>query len=192
MLERWARDLRQGGRPGLIRASRLALTVSFLAMAVPGLLLGALLTLDHRSVMPVEARFGLLLIGVVLAAVALQLAVRAVRNKTVTAEQATLTGAFQAGSAPGVVFLLGCTMLSYPAFMLLFWAFSGLLFWLVWRQYPGWIRMPKTQHTHTESAASRSAAPTVMLSSQPTLSGGAIEPEAQHQEPKEHKKLPPH
>ncbi|PNY83034.1 hypothetical protein [Deinococcus koreensis] len=143
MLEAIARDFQAGTREGLICAARRAYGLALLALAVPGVVLGGLLWLSGPASTPWPAVAGLLGLGLVLAAGALYLAHQVARRPDLPARQAALTGSIQAATAPGVLFLLGCTLLAQPLALAAFWALALGLHALVWSRLPGWIRTPE-------------------------------------------------
>lgn len=145
MLEAFARDFRAGTRDGLIRAARRAYLVALLALTVPGALLGGLLWLSGPALTPWPAVAGLLVLGLVLAAGTLYLAHQAARRPDLPARQAALTGSMQAATAPGVLLLLGCTMLAQPPALAAFWVLALAVHALVWSRLPGWVRTPETR-----------------------------------------------
>lgn len=147
MLDAFAREMKAGTREGLTRAARRAYGLALLALAVPGVLLGLLLLLSEPEGTPWPAVSGLLGLGLALAGVALYLAVQAARRPDLPVRQAALTGSIQAATAPGVLFLLGCTMLAQPLALAAFWVLAVGLHALVWTQLPGWIRVPELKET---------------------------------------------
>lgn len=143
MLEALRHDLRAGTRDGLTRAARRAYLLALALLAIPGLVFGTLLLLTRPVPTPPPAFLGLLGLSLGLALLALYFARKAAHRTDWPARQAALTGAIQAATAPGVAFLLGCTALNQPQYLLAFWVLALALHALVWAQLPGWVRAPE-------------------------------------------------
>jgi hypothetical protein len=143
MLEGFTRDLRSGTRDGLLGAARRAYALAVAALTVPGALLGTLLLLGRASPTPRPAALVLYAVAVALALWALRRAGQLAAQPGLPARQTALTAAIQAATAPGVVFLLGCTLIRQPAELAGFWLTALLLHLRVWTWLPAWVREPE-------------------------------------------------
>ncbi|KQR33090.1 hypothetical protein [Deinococcus sp. Leaf326] len=138
----FARDLRDGPA-GLARASRRAFHLALLALAAPGLPLGALYLLSAPAPYPAAAAWGFAALGLGFGLVALRLARQAARDTRAPAQapgRAALTAAMQAASAPAIPFLLGCAALHQPLAWGLCWAAAAALYLLARTQLPAYAR----------------------------------------------------
>ncbi|WP_288432979.1 hypothetical protein [uncultured Deinococcus sp.] len=136
----FARDLR-AGPAGLDRAARRAFHLALLALAAPGLPLGALYLLSGPAPFPAAAAWGLGGLGLAFGLVALRLARRAARDvQAGPPGRALLAAAMQAASAPAVAFLLGCAALNQPLAWGLCWGASAALYGLARAQLPAYAR----------------------------------------------------
>lgn len=142
MLEAFVRDVRSG-RDGLVRAARRAYLLGLAALALPGVVLGALLLLTRPVPVPVSALLLLLGVALLLSLGALHFARKAAHNTAQPARQSALTGAIQAATAPGVPLLLACATLSQWLSLVLFLALAAVMHFVVWVQVPGWVREPE-------------------------------------------------
>ncbi|CAM3862495.1 hypothetical protein [Deinococcus frigens] len=144
MLETFVRDVR-GSRDGLMRAARRAYLAGLLALALPGVVLGAVFALTGPAPVPVSALLVLVGLALVLSLGALHFARKAAHTTEQPARQAALTGAIQAATAPGVPLLLACATLSQWLAVALFVVLAGAMHVLVWAQLPGWVREPEAE-----------------------------------------------
>ncbi|MFC5848902.1 hypothetical protein [Deinococcus petrolearius] len=136
----FARDLR-AGPAGLERASRRAFHLALLALAAPGLPLGALYLLSGPAPFPAAAAWGLGVLGLGFGLVALRLARQAARDvRGGPPGRAALTAAMQAAGAPAVPFLLGCAALHQPLALGLCWAAAAVLYVLARAHLPAYVR----------------------------------------------------
>lgn len=136
----FARDLRDGPA-GLTRASSRAFHLALLALAAPGLPLGALYLLSGPAPSPAAVAWGLAALGLGFGLVALRLARQAARDvRGGPPGRAALTAAMQAASAPAVPFLLGCAALHQPLAWGLCWAAAGALYVLARAHLPAYVR----------------------------------------------------
>ncbi|ACO46905.1 hypothetical protein DEDE109153_11475 [Deinococcus deserti] len=143
MLQSISRDLQTGTRDGLIRASRRAYTLAFLALAIPGLPLGGLYLLTRPERLPLGAVLGLGGMGIAFAGAALWLAGRVARDPALPSSRAALTAAMQAASAPGITFLLGCALLHDLRGVILLWVLALCAYLVGYGQLAGWVREPQ-------------------------------------------------
>ncbi|ALW89740.1 hypothetical protein [Deinococcus actinosclerus] len=131
MLDGLTRDLRAGDAHSRVRAARRAHQLAFLTLAVPGLPLGALLALLRPQRVQEPVTFlGVLLLALLLAGVAWQLARRTARDEQLAQPQRQLAGAMQAATVPAVPFLIGCAFLASPLAAALLWGTALTLFLL--------------------------------------------------------------
>lgn len=122
---------------------RLALRLSFLILAAPGLPLGLLYLLTRPAPLGLPVTAALVLTAVLLGLGTLWLARRAAVSPQIPREQRALSAAIQGASAPAVAFLLGCASLSsWPAALLL-WAVAAAFYAFVWQQLPAWAAQGK-------------------------------------------------
>ena len=143
MLEGFTRDIRSGSRVGLIGAARRAYLLALAALAGPGVLLGVVLALGRPTMTPLLAAVVLYALAAALATWALRRARQAAFQLDRPIRSAALGAAIQAATAPGVVFLLGCTLAHQPVLLAGFWVTAGLLHWRVWSWLPTWVREPE-------------------------------------------------
>ncbi|WP_309570395.1 hypothetical protein [Deinococcus sp.] len=143
MLESFTRDLQSGTRAGLLGAARRAYLLAGAALMVPGVLLGALVATSPSPAVPGLAVMVLYVVAVALGVWALRRALQVAGQSGLPARQAALTAAIQAATAPGVVFLLGCTLARQPLILAGFWITAALLHARVWLWLPGWVREPE-------------------------------------------------
>jgi hypothetical protein len=148
MLESLTRDLRSGTRAGLLGAARRAYGLALAALAVPGAVLGALLLADRAGTTPLGAALALYVLAVALAGWALRRSLHLAAQTDLPARQTALTAAIQAATAPGVVFLLGCTLVRQPLLLAGFWLTAALLHARIWTWLPAWVRDPEPPATN--------------------------------------------
>ncbi|WP_034386531.1 hypothetical protein [Deinococcus sp. YIM 77859] len=140
MLEAFVRELRAGTPAELTRAARRAQVFAFLVLAAPGLPLGALYLLTRPAPLPPSWVAALVLLGALLAWVALRLAHQVVSDAVQPPARRVLTAAIQAATAPAVPFLLGCVCLHQPAALAALWLVAALAYAAARARIPGWVK----------------------------------------------------
>lgn len=127
MLERLTRSLQ--GSPAERQGALLQVFhLAFLALAVPGLVLGGIYALTRPATYPPDAVLGLAVVGLLIGIAAVYMAKNSARDPRLKPQQAALTAAMQLASAPAVPFLLGCTALNQLLALGVLWGLALLLY----------------------------------------------------------------